>query len=205
MNSLLPPNSSPLERHVEKLTERLELLPFDFTTLWNPDTCATALLPWLSWAFSVDEWDTNWSETQKRKAIKDSAFIHQHKGTRAALERALSSLTINTQVIEWFEHHPPTAPYTFDVESTVSLAELGTHTFAQVIRLINAAKNLRSHYTLRLTTSMDGSIVIGGAALSGQAVSIYPSMPNPELTAAVAIGGVCLSGQETHLFYQGYA
>ena len=173
MPSLLPPNATRLERNVEALTERLEALPPDFESIWNADTCAVTLLPWLAWAFSVDEWDAQWSETQKRKAIKDSIFIHKHKGTRAALERALSSLEINPTIVEWFEQHPPSNPYTFLVTGFGSLSDLSANEAENIHRIINAAKNLRSHYTLDIPIRVDGSVFVCGVVMSGQEVDIF--------------------------------
>lgn len=176
MPSLLPPNATPLERHIEALTERLDVMPPPFEQIWNADTCPVSLLPWLAWAFSVDEWHSDWSEAQKRKVIKDSIFIHQHKGTRAAVERALSSLPFNTQLVEWFEQNPPSNPYTFLIQitsTTITADEAAT-----LMRLVNATKNLRSHYVLETEIAVNGTVFMGG---------------------------VVMSGQETEIFYQGYA
>lgn len=175
MPSLLPPNATPLERHIEALTERLDVMPPPFEQIWNADTCPVHLLPWLAWAFSVDEWDSNWSEAQKRQTIKDSAFIHKHKGTRAAVERALSVLPFESQLLEWFEQSPSSNPYTFLIQTTP--LDISVNDAATLIRLVNAAKNLRSHYVLEADVYINGTVFMGG---------------------------VVMSGQETEIFYQGY-
>ncbi len=171
MSNILPPNASSLERHVAKLTERLEQYPTDFQHTWHPDLCPVELLPWLAWAFSVDEWDANWSEAQKRKAINDSVFIHQHKGTRAAVERALSALPVESNIIEWFEQHPPANPYTFFIETTPS--SISASLADTLIRLVNAAKNLRSHYILLSDVYVEGNQFVGGVVMSGQEMDIF--------------------------------
>ena len=48
MSTLLPPNSSPLERAVEAATALEIATPIN--TLWNPDECQANALPWLAWA-----------------------------------------------------------------------------------------------------------------------------------------------------------
>lgn len=171
MSSLLPPNASQLERHVAQLTERLEQYPTGFQHTWHPDLCPVELLPWLAWAFSVDEWDANWSEAQKRKAISDSVFIHQHKGTRAAVERALSALPFHCNIVEWFEQNPPAQPYTFFIETSSS--SISASLADSLIRLVNAAKNLRSHYVLQSDVYVDGRVLMGGAVMSGQEIEIF--------------------------------
>jgi phage tail P2-like protein len=172
MPSLLPPNASKLERNIESLTERLELLPPDFESIWNANTCSVALLPWLAWAFSVDEWDANWPEAQQRQVINDSVFIHKHKGTRAALERALSSINLNATIVEWFEQNPPSNPYTFLVNFGQT-TELTANQAQNIYRIINAAKNLRSHYNLTIDVGVYGSVFVGGVVMSGQEVDIF--------------------------------
>lgn len=86
---LLPANATPLERHISQAIGRFNP-PQRVKTLWNADTCPHALLPYLAWALSVDEWDPTWSEGVKRAAIKDALYIHQHKGTLSAIQRALA-------------------------------------------------------------------------------------------------------------------
>lgn len=171
MPSLLPPNATRLENHIEALTQRQEAMPPNFEKIWQADTCPVELLPWLAWALSVDEWDANWPEAQKRKTITDSAFIHKHKGTRAAVERALSALPFSTTLLEWFEQQPPSNPYTFLIQTTPT--ELNVQDAATLIRLVNAAKNLRSHYVLEADVYVEGTVFVGGAVMSGQETEIF--------------------------------
>lgn len=89
MTSLLPRNTSKLERSVETLFESpnpAQIVP----ELWNGNTCPVQFLPWLAWALSVDDWEADWSEQKKRQAINESIDIHEHKGTPSAIYRALS-------------------------------------------------------------------------------------------------------------------
>ncbi|MCG7548439.1 phage tail protein I [Pseudoalteromonas sp. Of7M-16] len=72
-------------------------------SLWNPFLCPEALLPWLAWSVSVDEWDEAWSEAVKRQVIEDAFSVHQVKGTPYALQKALDSLNIKTEIKEWWQ------------------------------------------------------------------------------------------------------
>jgi phage tail protein, P2 protein I family len=87
--SLLPRNTTPLERATEAT-----MLKFDpamqVPTIWNASNCPKRLLPWFAWALSVDDWETDWSTEKKRAAIEESIEIHEHKGTPAAIMRALA-------------------------------------------------------------------------------------------------------------------
>lgn len=199
---LLPPNASPLEVNIEAaVASRIDALPVPVATVWNPDTCPAALLPWLAWALSVDEWDSGWSEAQKRRAIKSSPFIHKHKGTLAAVKLALSNLDIRFTVIEWFQQVPAGLPFTFEVEATLSPEELGADCFHTIMRMINTAKNLRSHYVLRLETRLDGVTVTGGLPLTGTEQAVYPWQPAPGLLSPAFAGGSMIASTETPIFY----
>lgn len=91
--TLLPPSSTPLERAIDQAAAaRLAALPSVVASLWNADTCPAALLPYLAWAMSVDEWNDGWGVEKKRAVIKESRTIHQHKGTLSAIKRALTAI-----------------------------------------------------------------------------------------------------------------
>lgn len=89
MTSLLPRNTTPLERATEKAITGYNN-PALVPEIWNGNTCPLEFLPWLAWALSVDDWETDWSEQKKRAAINESIEIHEHKGTPSAIYRALA-------------------------------------------------------------------------------------------------------------------
>ena len=85
------------------------------TCLPLADLCQSpvALLGWLAWALSVDEWDAGWSEAIKRDAVRMAPLLHKRKGTVWALQNALTQFGMGTQVKEWWAMSPPGAPGTF--------------------------------------------------------------------------------------------
>ncbi|WP_295044717.1 phage tail protein I [uncultured Paracoccus sp.] len=85
--TLLPNNATATERAIEATSDRA--IPIPVGDLWNPDTCPAALLPWLAWALSVDDWDADWSDEAKRSTIATSLEIHRRKGTVWAMRAAL--------------------------------------------------------------------------------------------------------------------
>ena len=89
--SLLPPNTTPLERAIEQTQAAFDP-PAIVPTLWNAATCPPAVLPYLAWALSADEWDHEWPEDIKRAVIAESQLIHQRKGTPWAIRRAMTAL-----------------------------------------------------------------------------------------------------------------
>ncbi len=91
--TLLPPNATPQTRALEQVMAAPKLgLDQPIGTLWNPETCPEALLPWLAWALSVDDWEAGWSEARQRKVIAASINVHRHKGTLAGAKAALAAM-----------------------------------------------------------------------------------------------------------------
>lgn len=144
MNSLLPPNSTTQERAIEGASARMADVPAHLRKLWNPDTCPENLLAWLAWAFSV-EFGTDWSEAQKRNAIKQSIVVRRHMGTVGAIRKTLNGLFSDVEVQEWFNQVPAGDPYTFRVLLEADQTGISLESIADAIPFINRAKNVRSH------------------------------------------------------------
>ena len=88
--TLLPPNSTPLERALAAVIARISDVPVPVGDLWHPARCPAPLLPWLAWSLSVDDWSSDWPDAQQREVIAASVEIHRHKGSRWSVRRALS-------------------------------------------------------------------------------------------------------------------
>ena len=99
MNSLLPPNATPQETAIEAATARIADVPVPNASLWTPATCPAALLPWLAWALSVDDWDGTWPEARQRAVIAASVGVHRRKGTRGAVVAALAAAGYGTATL----------------------------------------------------------------------------------------------------------
>jgi len=98
--TLLPPNATKLERDLEQAgSARIETMAVPLRTLWNPETCPAALLPWLAWALDVLAWRSDWPEPIQRAAIAASIAVHNHIGTLGGLTRALDALGFGRAVV----------------------------------------------------------------------------------------------------------
>lgn len=80
--NLLPPNQTALEKRLSFELSQIFNLEVPISLLWHAEHCPTALLPWLAWTLSVDEWDDNWSEEQAQHhfAIGTAAQAKRHSG-----------------------------------------------------------------------------------------------------------------------------
>lgn len=106
LDSLLPPNATPQERALEGATARLGDVPAPLRDVWNPDTCPAQLLPWLAWAFGVDEWDAAWSDEAKRNTIRNAVAIQRRKGSVWSIKRAIADAGYgDSQLIEGNSSH----------------------------------------------------------------------------------------------------
>ena len=150
--TILPPNATALERALDgTAATALDGVPAPLRDLWNPATCPIGLLPFLAWGVSVDFWDTNWTEAEKRAAVAGAIEAQRRKGTRASLREVLDRFDPSIGLTEWFEDKGNLEPHTFriemplagetDVQATSDLVEA-------LLRDIRAVKPLRSHMTV---------------------------------------------------------
>jgi len=172
-DSLLPPSATSQERAIEESTSRVSDVPTPIREMWNADTCPVNLLPWLAWAFSVDDWNPAWSDDQKRATIKASYQVHRKKGTIGAIRVALNALGLGLQIVEWFEDEPVGDPYTFHVHLTASQFPVSQAALINALAVIRSTKNLRSHLvSIDLTILSEGGFYIGAVTCIGVDVTI---------------------------------
>lgn len=172
---LLPPSATAQERALSEATARLSDVPLMVRKSWNPDTCPAELLPWLAWAMSVDEWQTDWTEQEKRDVIKASLDVHKHKGTIGALERALKPLGYLIDVVEWWEMTPPGEPYTFSIVMGTKTKPVTADMYDKAERIVLTYKNLRSHLlALTVKAEVRGKSFAATALVDGADTTVYP-------------------------------
>lgn len=98
---LLPPNATAQEIALDAATARIGEVPTPLRDVWNPKTCPPDLLPWLAWAFGVDEWDVNWSDDAKRATIGNAVSVQRRKGSVWSIKRAIAAAGYgDSQLIE---------------------------------------------------------------------------------------------------------
>lgn len=164
MTNLLPANSTQLESDLSKLTGRIGDVPITIRDIWNPDTCPVSVLPWLAWAFSVDDWSPEWSEQQKRDTIKAAITIQELKGTTGSVTSALGALGIDARVQEWFNQIPAGAPYTYRLLLESFQTPVTEAGIAKVYEIVNTNKSLRSHLSEILVSARTAAPMKTGVA-----------------------------------------
>lgn len=172
---LLPTGSSELERKASEVLQEAVRNPIVIADLINPDRCPEKFLPYLAWAFSVDKWDEHWSEQVKRIAIKQSFFIHKHKGTIGAIKRVVEPIGYLVDLKEWFAMQPQGTAGTFSLTIEVTETGLTPETYNELVRLINDVKPVSRHLiNLAITVSPTGNMNIFVGQNAGEIISVYP-------------------------------
>ena len=185
--TLLPPNATPLERALAKACA-MPHSPEEIRQLWNHRTCPLHLLPWLAWAWSVDEWDTAWTEAQQRAMVGASIKLHKKKGTVWAVREALLRSGLESvRVIE----KPADAEHWshFDVDVAVVDRPLTEHAINRAAALIEENKAQRSVLrTLRAKLQSTGGIYFGMHLQSGDVCTVMPLGPQDITPESLPLG-----------------
>ena len=178
-NSLMANGSSLLEQRAAAACASISDLSVPLRDLWNPWKCPVKFLPYLAWAFSVDRWEETWSETEKRQAVSDAFWIHQRKGTVAAVRRVIETLGYSMTLQEWWEVADPAGTFRLEID----LNEIGITEpmINELERIIGDAKPVSRHISqLMLSASSKGISNIGAALFDGEIITVYPLGYKPE-------------------------
>ena len=144
MKSLLPPNSTQLERNLTEVGKDAFELP-SIRVIKDIDQVPAQFLPFIAYQKSVDYWDDDWQDALKRKVIQSSKEQHKIKGTAAAIKRALEPFGYEVKLIEWFKASPELTPGTFNLELDLIGKPLSQEVFNEVNRLVSDAKSAARH------------------------------------------------------------
>ncbi len=114
-SDLLPPNATPLERALATIAGNVAGVPLEIGALMNPATIPSSALPWLAFFLSIDRWDANWSDEEKRAAVASAIPDQRIKGSRLAVERVLARYDALAELVEWWQAGGSGDPHTFEV------------------------------------------------------------------------------------------
>ena len=174
MTSLLPPNSTDLERKLAEVGKNA----FDLSSIRiikDIDHVPSQFLPFIAWQKSVDYWDESWQDSLKRNVIKNSREQHRIKGTAAAIKRALEPFGYEVTLIEWFKAEPNLVPGTFNLELNVIGKSLNAETYSEINRLVSESKAASRHLA-NLTVTINPILTIRNLIVHQTALT-YTSEP----------------------------
>lgn len=199
--TLLPPNATLLELATEASMAIAFDHDLDIDKLWSAEDCPIDLLPYLAWALSVDTWNADWPEHVKRQVVASSVYVHRFKGTPAGIKAALNALDLGVTISEWFDHGGD--PYTFKADVMVTTRGLTDREFQDIINVIAATKNARSHLSqLRVYLTTAADTVLASATVTGERIDVLPwtatvpaSRPAYQFAAAVQLAETITTGE----------
>ncbi|MFQ6591821.1 MULTISPECIES: phage tail protein I [Pseudomonas] len=191
--SLLPANSSPLEKALDLgFGQLLDRVMPPFPALMNPLQTPTQFLPYLAADRGVSEWDADASETEKRLTVALSWQIQRQAGTPKALSYAVESLGFTPNISAWYQQRPLGVPYTFDVQAIIGRTwSSGDHN--RLIRRINAAQSERDRATITVVHETEGQLALTqvlDAPLSDGELYLDGALPELALVARINSAGV---------------
>lgn len=190
---LLPSGSTQLEIAAAQALSQTGNIPVPLRQLWDPDTCPLELLPYLAWAFSVDRWDENWTESAKRSAVHAAWFVHKHKGTIGALRRVVEPLGYLIRVTEWWQTDD--VPGTFRIDMGVLETGITEEMYQELERLIADAKPCSRHLIgLSINLDVTGNSYFAAATYDGEELTVYPYFPE-----TITASGSVFTGSAVHL------
>jgi phage tail P2-like protein len=158
--SLLPANSSPLEKALDLgFGQLLDRIALPFPELMNPAKTPSAFLPYLAADRGVSEWDAGASESEKRLTVSLSWQIQRQAGTNKALSHAVESLGFTPNISAWYEQ-----------QAIIGRSwSSGDHN--RLIRRVNAAKSERDDATITVVHETSGGLRVAAGADPGLSVS----------------------------------
>ena len=172
--SLLPANSSPLEKALDLgFGQLLDRVTPPFPELMDPARTPVAFLPYLAADRAVNEWSATAPEAEKRLTVKLAWPTARQAGTRQALENAAKGLQLAPEVRAWYEQTPPGEPYSFSVRAYTELP-YSEEIDARLDRRLSDAKSERDILSISVGLSAFGRHSIGAATVCGELTTIYP-------------------------------
>lgn len=177
--SLLPINASQLLKDLESSSLKATSLEALNRYVTNPDLAPDNILPWLAFSVSVDDWSDNWPKVIKREMIKNSISLHQIKGTKRAIQKALEIIGVAGEIALWWELNPRMTPHSFNITAYLNdnineYADviIGLDTQKKLINLIENVKPARSHFNFKLGARFESQISYGVSSKIKQFVNL---------------------------------
>ncbi|WP_324727320.1 phage tail protein I [Pseudomonas chlororaphis] len=199
--SLLPVNSSPLERALDLGFARLlERIAPPFPELMSPAETPVEFLPYLAADRGVGEWRSEAPEAEKRLTVELAWPTARQAGTRKALENAAKGLQLIPEVRAWYEQTPPGAPYSFSVRAFTE-QPYSEEIDARLDRRLADAKSERDTLTVSVGLSAFGSHSIAAATVCGELTTIYPIVVEGLEASGQAFMAAGLYSVETSTIY----
>lgn len=158
------------------------------------DTLGEDLIDCLAVQMHVDDYDKAAPLSVKRKQVKMSFILHRLRGTKYAVETAVNMIYSGGRVKEWFEYNGH--PYHFAISAGEN--EISSNmNFKQIMKSINAAKNVRSWLDyIEFERKINQHIRVGFVKKVESDICVYPITLNRTSTTSSFYVGVAMTMSE---------
>lgn len=149
-----------LNPSLAEVAEKVDLPNF----LATLDFADGTTLDHLAFGWDAATWRDSWPIELKRSVIRNVVVEKRKRGTLRAVKDALASIGSAYSITEWWQEVPKGKPHTFTVTATLSKIEgvLDKERQEDLIRAIDDAKPVRSHFKLVLIQGMSGTLGFSG-------------------------------------------
>ncbi|TOK10847.1 phage tail protein I [Vibrio parahaemolyticus] len=188
--SVLPDNSSPLMRAIEKaFRAQLEAVNDPFPQLLNPKLTPKQFLSALALEVGVNDWFETDTESDQRAIVGDGLIVQKEAGTRSGLKRAAESIALDATVTPWFKKEDG-KPYEIYVEAIASTEKpIDAQAFVRLDARISHHKSERDIIDFNISRTSLGAPCIGVMAEVGVTMTSFPYYPtSSESVAAKSVG-----------------
>lgn len=160
-----------------ELIDRMGTVDLTPLLIYLVDEVEATSLPHLAEQFDVTGykgWIQTTSEGERRALIKSAIAKHYYKGTPGAIRKALSDISINAEVIEWWQYDAD--PYHFKVAVELYAQSADAAKVDMIDKLIQEYKNVRSWLdVIEINYNLDSKIPVAGISLqSSELITVYP-------------------------------
>lgn len=158
------------------------------------DTLGEDLIDCLAVQMHVDDYDKAAPLSVKRKQVKMSFILHRLRGTKYAVETAVNMIYSGGRVKEWFEYNGH--PYHFVISAGEH--EISSNmNFKQIMKSINAAKNVRSWLDyIEFERKINQHIRVGFVKKIETDICVYPITLTRVATTSAVYAGVAMTMSE---------
>lgn len=158
------------------------------------DTLGEDLIDCLAVQMHVDDYDKAAPLSVKRKQVKMSFILHRLRGTKYAVETAVNMIYSGGRVKEWFEYNGH--PYHFAISAGEN--EISSNmNFKQIMKSINAAKNVRSWLDyIEFERKINQHIRVGFVKKIETDICVYPITLTRVATTSAFYAGVAMTMSE---------
>lgn len=158
------------------------------------DSLNEQLIDYLAVQMHVDDYDKAAPLSVKRKQVKMSFILHRLRGTKYAVETAVNMIYSGGRVKEWFEYNGH--PYHFVISAGEN--EISSNmNFKQILKSINAAKNVRSWLDyIEFERKINQHIRVGFVKKIETDICVYPITLTRVATTSAVYAGVAMTMSE---------